>query len=152
MYSIGVDFLTARNREFCDNAELVVQAAWPHIVAKVHRFSRMEREEQRRIAVLTKWHDSGVEYVQVDGLRIYLEHVGALQDVGKSYIGKRLNIDGSEYVCDVLNHMAVYVNENLNDGQRWAYDDSLAIVGDDYFKEMRKHRKARKAELAEESV
>lgn len=143
MYSIGVNFLTAKNREYMDNAELVVQTEWPHLVGRVQRFNRIEREEQRRITTVKRWEEVGIEYAQVEGKRIYVEHVGALQDVGKSYIGKRFNTDGAAYVQDVLYAMADYVLDNMTEGQRYAYSEDLPIVPDNYFKEIRKIKRGK---------
>ena len=84
-----------------------------------------------------------MEYAKVEGVRMYVELIGALEDVSRSRISRRLNVDGGEYPHDVLNYMTFHIADNLKPGQRYAYDDSLPVVSDEYFKEMKKHRRER---------
>lgn len=139
MYGLNVPYLTAKHKDICDNAELIVQTAWPHIVARVHRFNRTEREEARRLNWMQRCKVLNLEYAQVEGFRIYLEHIGALQDVGRTYIAQRLGVDGGEYVSDVLNDMCFYIANQLTSGQRFAYDDNLPILPDSHFKDVKAH-------------
>ena len=136
--------MVAKVPELFDGSECVIHTRWPFVVGRVHRFSRIESQEQRRQMVLERWKATGAEYVQVKGLRMYIECLGALTDFGKTYAAKKLNVEREGFVTDELQGMAEYMNGTLNDGQRWAMDDSLAIVDDDYFKELRKHRKMQK--------
>jgi len=143
MYGIQVPFIQAKHKDIFDGQPLLVQTAWPHIVARIHRFNRTEREEQLRQTYLQKWKEAGVEYAKVEGVRMYVELIGVLEPEGisRSRISRRLKVDGGEYPHDVLNYMTFFLEDQLKPGQRYAYDDSLPIVSDEYFKEMKRHRK-----------
>lgn len=145
MYGLNVPFILAKHKEIFDNQPLLVQTSWPHLVARIHRFNRTEREEQLHQTYLQKWKEAGVEYAKVEGVRMYVELIGALEDVSRSRISRRLNVDGGEYPHDVLNYMTFHIADNLKPGQRYAYDDSLPVVTDEYFKEMKRHRRERMA-------
>jgi len=149
MYGLNVPFILAKHKDIFDGQPLLVQTAWPHIVARIHRFNRTEREEQLHQTYLQKWKEGNVEYAKAEGVRMYVELIGVLEPEGisRSRISRRLKVDGGEYPHDVLNYMTFFLEDQLKPGQRYAYDDSLPIVSDEYFKEMKKHRKENKATL-----
>lgn len=151
MYGIdhSVQYVTAHNKDLMNNAELIIQVTWPHIVARVHRFNRIESEEARRREWMDRCKAKGIEYAQVEGLRVYVEHAGALQDVGRTYIGHKLNVDRGEYVQHVLNDMATYMADNLNMGQKYALADTPEIHPDDYYREMRRQAREKRKAAAE---
>lgn len=146
----GIDkkamYLMAKNNEVFNSQELCVQAHWPHIVGRVRKFSCTESQEALR-QEWTEGKKDGVQMVQSQTHRVYVELVGTLEDVRKDRIEQYAKMPIREYVREVLEGMCAWVVSQIKDGQKYAYRWDTEIVPDDYFEKMRKAKKQEKKVL-----
>ena len=125
---------------------MIIQAEWPHIVARVVKFGCTQSQEQAMQQWIEK-KEQGEYVVGSQTHRLFVELVGTLQDARRDRIEASKHEPIESYVQGILTQMAEYAVESLPEKQKYSISWEREIVTDDYYKKIRKERRRKREDV-----
>ena len=117
MKTITQKYLRAKHPDIAGGHDLMVQTAWPQIVASVRLFGPMPKNEESRREFLESYSHNAYYFAKANGYRIYVSVQGSLQPIEEQVQGWK------ELVHSTLQEMVEFYVSQISDGMRRQYSD-----------------------------